>query len=277
MALAVTNKATNSLEAPKYLQIKDFIVNEIESGRLKPGDRLSSENELSIRFKVNKNTVVKSFRELELKGLICRFQGKGTFVSEKPKISTTNIGLILYHAEEPFYSKIVRGVVAKAMERGYHLILCNTNGSTDKEEEYVAELIGKKKVDGFLFCPFDQHLQSNSMKLLEAAGMPFVIFPQADLEKAGQMDYVICDDRQGAYQAVGHLAGHGHRKIGFLSQAIGDNIALNNRLNAYRQALKEAGIAFNERMLLIAGNCRQEDGFRKAAEVLCRCRSHVRY
>ena len=70
---------------PVYMQIADHLLDQIESGNLRPGDRLPTERELSKGLNVNRMTVRRAFKSLESKGLINRLQGSGTYVAE-PKI-----------------------------------------------------------------------------------------------------------------------------------------------------------------------------------------------
>jgi GntR family transcriptional regulator len=70
---------------PLYLQLKDSLVAEITSGRYRSNQRLPSERELSIQFKVSRMTVRQALLELVRDGTIYTRVGKGTFVAE-PKI-----------------------------------------------------------------------------------------------------------------------------------------------------------------------------------------------
>lgn len=70
---------------PLYLQIKDSLAAEIASGRYRSNQRLPSERELAIHFKVSRMTVRQALLELTRDGTIYTRVGKGTFVAE-PKI-----------------------------------------------------------------------------------------------------------------------------------------------------------------------------------------------
>ncbi len=56
----------------------------LESGFLKPGDRVPSEQELSERFGVARNVIREAMANLKALGLVSVYQGKGSFVSEVP-------------------------------------------------------------------------------------------------------------------------------------------------------------------------------------------------
>ncbi len=64
-----------------YVRIRETLREEIETGALKPGDKLPSEDELATRFGVSRMTLRNSISELIDEGLIYRRRGVGTFVS----------------------------------------------------------------------------------------------------------------------------------------------------------------------------------------------------
>ncbi|MDJ0928721.1 MAG: UTRA domain-containing protein [Gammaproteobacteria bacterium] len=66
---------------PRYLQIKNEILHEIQTGALRPEDRIPSEHRLAERFTVSRLTVQRAIRELVSEGLLRRTQGSGTFVT----------------------------------------------------------------------------------------------------------------------------------------------------------------------------------------------------
>ncbi|MFQ5401198.1 MAG: GntR family transcriptional regulator [Anaerolineae bacterium] len=77
--------SVNQPPIPVYLQIAERILEQIESGKLAPGDRLPPERKLSQEFSVNRKTVRQALQVLQLQGLLTRCQGAGTYVAE-PKI-----------------------------------------------------------------------------------------------------------------------------------------------------------------------------------------------
>lgn len=68
---------------PKYVTIRNYVIENIESGNLKVGDKIPSENKLSEMFDVSRVTANTAIRELSTLGLVRRIQGKGTFVKSK--------------------------------------------------------------------------------------------------------------------------------------------------------------------------------------------------
>lgn len=79
---------------PLYHQIKTRLLEAIESGALKPGDRVPSERELTTQFAVSRMTARQALSEMESQGYLYRVQGKGTFVAnpklEQPLLQLTS-------------------------------------------------------------------------------------------------------------------------------------------------------------------------------------------
>jgi GntR family histidine utilization transcriptional repressor len=70
------------MAAKAYRVIIEALRAEIASGRLKPGDRIPSENELVAAFGVSRMTANRAVRELAQAGLVTRTVGSGSFVAE---------------------------------------------------------------------------------------------------------------------------------------------------------------------------------------------------
>lgn len=67
---------------PVYEQIKEQIISSVNSGELKPGDKLPSIRRLAEELELNVNTVKRAFQELEAEEVTCSHPGKGVFISE---------------------------------------------------------------------------------------------------------------------------------------------------------------------------------------------------
>ena len=67
--------------SPLYQQIKDLILQSLQTGEWKPGEAIPSEMDLAARYRVSQGTVRKAIDELSTDNLLVRRQGKGTFVA----------------------------------------------------------------------------------------------------------------------------------------------------------------------------------------------------
>ena len=67
---------------PYFFQLKALILEELDRGRWKPGERIPSEPELGELFGVSRATVRQALAELERAGRLRKEKGRGTFVTE---------------------------------------------------------------------------------------------------------------------------------------------------------------------------------------------------
>jgi GntR family transcriptional regulator len=68
---------------PAYRQIIDQVLGAMAAGALKPGDQLPTVRQLAVDLAINPNTVVRAYRELEIREVLSTQQGTGTFVTDK--------------------------------------------------------------------------------------------------------------------------------------------------------------------------------------------------
>jgi GntR family transcriptional regulator len=68
---------------PVYRQIIDQVTGGMATGSLKAGDQLPTVRQLAVDLAINPNTVVRAYRELEIRGILETQQGTGTFISNQ--------------------------------------------------------------------------------------------------------------------------------------------------------------------------------------------------
>jgi GntR family transcriptional regulator len=68
---------------PAYRQIIDQVLGGIAAGMLGTGDQLPTVRQLAVDLAINPNTVVRAYRELEIRGVLETHQGTGTFIAQK--------------------------------------------------------------------------------------------------------------------------------------------------------------------------------------------------
>lgn len=68
---------------PAYRQIIDQVQGGLASGALGSGDQLPTVRQLAVDLAINPNTVLRAYRELEIRGVLDTQQGTGTFVSDR--------------------------------------------------------------------------------------------------------------------------------------------------------------------------------------------------
>ncbi|MDQ6676947.1 MAG: GntR family transcriptional regulator [Acidobacteriota bacterium] len=68
---------------PIYRQIIDQVTGGMAAEALAGGDQLPTVRQLAVDLSINPNTVIRAYRELEIRGLLETQQGSGTFVSHR--------------------------------------------------------------------------------------------------------------------------------------------------------------------------------------------------
>jgi GntR family transcriptional regulator len=68
---------------PVYRQIIDQVQAGIATGSLAPGHQLPTVRQVAVDLAINPNTVLRAYRELEIRGVLDTQQGTGTFISHR--------------------------------------------------------------------------------------------------------------------------------------------------------------------------------------------------
>ena len=72
-----------NVEVPIYVQVVRDIKKRIVRKQLLPGEKLPSNRELAVLYKINQNTAARIYREMETAGYCFTRRGIGTFVVEE--------------------------------------------------------------------------------------------------------------------------------------------------------------------------------------------------
>ncbi len=168
---------------------------------------------------------------------------------------THSIGLIVSDISNPFFSVLVRGAEDAAAERGYSVIISNTDEDLEKERLYV-NVLRQRRIDGLLIAPTGK--VDEDLQFLTTSGIPFV-FVDRKIEGV-RASAVLSDNIQGAYAATQHLIEYGHRRIGIILGLEGVSTSV-ERYRGYQSALRDAGLA-EEKDLVVRGDFRIAGGIR---------------
>jgi LacI family transcriptional regulator len=153
---------------------------------------------------------------------------------------TNTIALIITDITNPFWTTVARGVEDAANEDAYSVILCNTDESLDKQEQYVDMLL-KRRIDGILFVPADD--SPGSVELIRSQNVNVVVLDR-EIPGVGNLDIVRGDSFGGAYELANHLIELGHRYIAILSGS--EHISTSvERVDGFRKAMVEHGLLHN--------------------------------
>lgn len=176
---------------------------------------------------------------------------------------TKTIALILTDVTNPFWTTVARGVEDAASERGFNVILCNTDESEAKQANYLNVLL-QKQVDGFILVP--ARSTAESVVQIQKHGTAVVVLDRT--VPYSEVDLVRGDSEEGAYQLIRLLLDLGHRDIAVLSGPKKVSTAV-DRVAGYRRAMAEVGLKTNG-ALVYHGEYIQAGGYEMMQEVLGR-------
>lgn len=134
------------------------------------------------------------------------------------------VGLVLPDIANPFFPLVARGASDVARQRGYTVVLANSDGDPEIEADAARALLGQR-VDGVIVAPAGE--RTAGLDRLAGGGLPVVLL---DRPIAGvDLDCVCADNRGGAALVARHLFELGHRRFGFISGPAGVASAADRR------------------------------------------------
>lgn len=169
---------------------------------------------------------------------------------------TNTIGVIVPEIRHTFFSSVIGGIEDVAYKAGYIIMVCSSN--EDYEREVInTRALASHRVAGVLISLSGTTRNLDHLEMLRQRGIPLVFFDRAaDGVTAGR---VIVDDFDGAYDAVGRLIDTGRVRIAHLAGPAHISIS-RERFSAYRKALSDRGLPFDER-LVVEGGFSVNDGY----------------
>ncbi|WP_437026801.1 LacI family DNA-binding transcriptional regulator [Streptomyces sp. enrichment culture] len=180
---------------------------------------------------------------------------------------TRSIGLAVSAISNPYFTEILQGVEASALEHGYSLLIADPHDDPGHERT-VVRLLHERRVDGMIVAPSPD--PRDLVAYLTRHRVPTVFLDRiVDVPEAAdpwRFDQVCAESAEPTTRLVGHLAGLGHRRIGLVAGRPGLSTT-RERITGYRHGLAAAGLPYDER-LLVHGDSEAAGGERAAAELL---------
>ena len=205
-------------DAPKYIDLMNWIREQILSGEFTVGMRLPSENELGKKFSISRQTVRQATSVLESEGLLERRRGSGTYVSASKNLikknSSRNIGVILTYLDDYIFPSIVKGIEKVLTKNGYFMQLAFTYNRVEKEA-YILDSMLKNNIDGLIIEPSKSgipFINTDFYQKIKALSIP-CIFVHADTNPLMGIPSIRMDDYKLGEAAAEYLIKHGHKNI----------------------------------------------------------------
>ncbi|HHE7880736.1 TPA: substrate-binding domain-containing protein [Klebsiella pneumoniae] len=147
---------------------------------------------------------------------------------------TRTIGMLITASTNPFYSELVRGVERSCFERGYSLVLCNTEGDEQRMNRNLETLM-QKRVDGLLLLCTETHQPSPEI-MQRYPSVPTVMMDWAPFD--GDSDLIQDNSLLGGDMATQYLIDQGHSRIACIAGPL-DKTPARLRLEGYHAAMQQ--------------------------------------
>ena len=146
---------------PKYQQVVDTIVSDIEIGIVKVGDKIPSINETSEEYYLSRDTVEKAYKILRKRGIITAVRGKGFYVSSTSKNEGKRILLVFNKLSD--HKKTIYNAFVKKLDLYATVDLQIHHCDSQVLEKIVIESLGK--YDYYIIMP---HFRTESESVVSA-------------------------------------------------------------------------------------------------------------
>lgn len=250
-----------------YEQVADRIRQGIRSGEHGPGSQLSTEAQYAEAFGVSRITIKRAMSTLERQGLIERFRGRGTFVTQgAPQILAARtatapedpaaqkrarqdrrrIGFIIPEISDLFGVRMVNGIDDRCQELDIDLCIRRSHGTIELEAKTVETWVASG-MDGIIVFPCHGEFYNEALLRAVLGKFPVVL---VDRTLNGiPVPSVQTDNYTAARDLTAWLMDQGHRTIAFASPQVRGTSSLEDRLNGFTDALHESAEEISARPL----------------------------
>jgi len=147
-----------------------------------------------------------------------------------------HIGLVVLDVANPFFTEVARGVEDLANQAGYVVILCNSDDSAEKENNYL-QVLEEQRTQGVLITPVQS--DAGYLQRFRQRGIAVVLLDRPSRIK--DLCSVSVDDVRGGELAAAHLLEQGHQRIAFVHGPLSIR-QIADRRRGVLKAIKAAGL-----------------------------------
>lgn len=165
------------------------------------------------------------------------------------------VGVIIPKANSHFFSSIIEKIEDLLNEKGYNVIIAQSNESYEKECKSIDALL-YTQVDGIIASMANETVKLDYYEKIKSKGIPLILFDRGENDL--NVDYVGIDDYLSSQMAIEHLVSQGCKRIAHIAGFSHTRI-YKNRIRGYRDALETFGLPI-ENSLIVESNLRIEDG-----------------
>jgi GntR family transcriptional regulator of arabinose operon len=249
------------MKLPLYEQLYAHVAEAINSGKLRPGDRVPSEKELAEEFNVSRITSKKALERLYQDRLIERIRGKGSFVAndvtaqDMAKAVSKNsdqvipnlIGVIVPDYSDSYGLKLVQAIEERSAIDSYHMVIRRSYGLQDREEKAIRSL-AQLGVSGLIIFPVHGDYYNQELLRLVLSGFPVVLVDR--YLKGIPASTVYTDNTKASRQLTHYLLEKGHQHIAFISPPAENTSTIEERIQGFDQAMRDHDNPLNRNYIL---------------------------
>lgn len=173
------------------------------------------------------------------------------------------IGVLVGDISSPFFGRLLKAVERRALERGYLMIVADTDGDPDRELELLDQFTAQR-IAGLLISPHGSSAAYG--RRLSTCKTPLVMVDHR--YRGAALDYVASDTRMAARMLTDHLINLGHRRIAQITGPVQLYTAA-ERVEGYREAFEAAGLEVDE-SLLVDGRYRDTESYAQTLRLMTR-------
>lgn len=226
---------------------------EIQSGVHPAGSRLPAEVALAQRFDVSRGTLRQALQTLRREGFVEAVPGRGYFVAHASPATDTDrrkvVGVVVPSVAQPFVPALL-GWIEDELHAGGYSMMVGSSGWTREQQAGRIHRILAEGASGLIAYPVDYDPDPSLFGHLVERQLPVVLIDRYIVGLP--IDAVEPDNVGGAYAAVAHLIGLGHRRIAFISTDNLSTTSVAERVQGYEQALRAVDVE-PDRELIFAG------------------------
>jgi len=200
--------------------------------------RLAGVSTSTVSHVINKDRFVSEAIRLRVEDAIRTLNYAPSALARSLKLNQTRtIGMLITASSNPFFSELVRGVERSCFERGYSLVLCNTDGDEQRMNRNLETLL-QKRVDGLLLLCTETHQPSPAI-MKRYPAIPTVMMDWSPFD--GDSDVIQDNSLLGGDIATRYLIDKGYTRIACVTGPL-DKTPARLRLEGYRAAMRRAGV-----------------------------------
>jgi GntR family transcriptional regulator of arabinose operon len=237
----------------KYMTVVQWVEEQIESGSIGMGDKLPSENEMSLQFHLSRQTIRHAIDVLEQRKLVTRIQGSGTYAGVCARGGSQekyfNIAVISTYVDSYIFPAVLKGIERVLSKSGYTMQVAFTGNRTEREREALDKILDKGLIDGLIVEPAKSALPNPNLhyyKKLMGQQVPILFFnsryPELNLPCVSLNDALVGE------KAAEYLIQAGHKEIGGIFKC--DDGQGHLRYSGFAKSMEKADLKLDGKRIL---------------------------